>query len=70
MNTDGCLAYLRRVGLLMNADTLFEPVQLGSLLLANRVFMAPLTRRFHDRSWETRLVAKAQVSLAIGSGLV
>jgi hypothetical protein len=30
--------------------TLFDPVQLGSLVLANRVFMAPLTRtRAHGR---------------------
>jgi N-ethylmaleimide reductase len=28
--------------------TLFEPVQLGSLVLANRVFMAPLTRTRAD----------------------
>ena len=28
--------------------TLIEPVQLGSLLLANRVFMAPLTRTRAD----------------------
>jgi len=27
-----------------NMPNLFEPIQLGSLVLANRVFMAPMTR--------------------------
>ena len=38
--------------------TLFEPVQLGSLVLANRVFMAPLTRnRAHADGVPSELAA-------------
>ena len=37
---------------------LFDPVQLGSLVLANRVFMAPLTRtRAHGDAVPSKLAA-------------
>jgi N-ethylmaleimide reductase len=50
--------------------TLFEPVQLGSLLLANRVFMAPLTRTRADDDGVPSEFAATYYSQRASAGLI
>ncbi|MBW4029011.1 MAG: alkene reductase [Acidobacteria bacterium] len=50
--------------------TLFEPVQLGSLLLANRVFMAPLTRTRADDNGVPSEFAATYYSQRASAGLI
>ena len=50
--------------------TLFEPVQLGSLVLANRVFMAPLTRTRADADGVPSKLAATYYSQRASAGLI
>jgi N-ethylmaleimide reductase len=50
--------------------TLFEPVQLGSLVLANRVFMAPLTRNRADADGVPGELAATYYSQRASAGLI
>ena len=50
--------------------TLFEPVQLGSLVLANRVFMAPLTRTRADDDGVPSEFAATYYSQRASAGLI
>jgi len=50
--------------------TLFEAVQLGSLLLANRVFMAPLTRTRADDKGVPSEFAATYYSQRASAGLI
>ena len=50
--------------------TLFEPVQLGSLVLANRVFMAPLTRTRADADGVPSELAATYYSQRASAGLI
>jgi N-ethylmaleimide reductase len=50
--------------------TLLEPVQLGSLLLANRVFMAPLTRTRADDNGVPSKFAATYYSQRASAGLI
>ena len=50
--------------------TLFEPVQLGSLVLANRVFMAPLTRTRADNDGVPSEFAATYYSQRASAGLI
>jgi N-ethylmaleimide reductase len=50
--------------------TLFEPVQLGSLVLANRVFMAPLTRTRADEEGVPSELAATYYSQRASAGLI
>src|ERR1700683_3425688 len=49
---------------------LFEPVQLGSLVLANRVFMAPLTRTRADTDGVPSELAATYYSRRASAGLI
>ena len=49
---------------------LFEPVQLGSLVLANRVFMAPLTRNRADADGVPSELAATYYSQRASAGLI
>ena len=49
---------------------LFEPVQLGSLVLANRVFMAPLTRTRADADGVPSKLAATYYSQRASAGLI
>ena len=49
---------------------LFEPVQLGSLVLANRVFMAPLTRTRADANGVPSELAATYYSQRASAGLI
>ena len=50
--------------------TLFEPIQLGSLVLANRVFMAPLTRTRADADGVPSEFAATYYSQRASAGLI
>ena len=50
--------------------TLFEPAQLGSLVLANRVFMAPLTRNRADADGVPGELASTYYSQRASAGLI
>jgi len=50
--------------------TLFDPVQLGSLVLANRVFMAPLTRTRADNDGVPSKFAATYYSQRASAGLI
>jgi N-ethylmaleimide reductase len=50
--------------------TLFEPVQIGSLVLANRVFMAPLTRTRADDDGVPSKFAATYYSQRASAGLI
>ena len=50
--------------------TLFEPVQLGSLVLANRVFIAPLTRTRADEDGVPSELAATYYSQRASAGLI
>ena len=50
--------------------TLFEPLQLGSLVLANRVFMAPLTRTRADEDGVPSELAATYYSQRASAGLI
>jgi N-ethylmaleimide reductase len=49
---------------------LFEPVQLGSLVLANRVFMAPLTRNRADADGVPGELAATYYAQRASAGLI
>src|SRR5271155_3921015 len=49
---------------------LFEPIQLGSLTLANRVFMAPLTRNRADAGSVPGKLATTYYSQRASAGLI
>jgi N-ethylmaleimide reductase len=49
---------------------LFEPIQLGSLALANRVFMAPLTRNRADADGVPGELAATYYSQRASAGLI
>ena len=49
---------------------LFDPVQLGSLVLANRVFMAPLTRTRADADGVPSKLAATYYSQRASAGLI
>ena len=51
-------------------DTLFEPLQLGPLVLANRIFMAPLTRNRADADGVPSKLAETYYTQRASAGLI
>ena len=50
--------------------SLFEPIQLGSLILRNRVFMAPLTRNRADANGVPSELAATYYAQRASAGLI
>ena len=50
--------------------SLFEPIQLGSLVLTNRIFMAPLTRNRADADGVPSELAATYYSQRASAGLI